>query len=206
MHIAAGLSDALPVGILQATASSCASFDLEPPSCARFNDQVFSYLKLHPLISTVLLAADYRQRFADREATAAIISARRLYLIKFVRDLQGLGRKVVVVIPPPFVGERNVRCAERRLTSKFVFGENQTCDLAMADYRSQERPALDLIEELRSTLKVQILDLPSASCDEMACHSVLDGVLIYRDDGGHLTYAGSQAIFKKLDASLHEIF
>jgi hypothetical protein len=222
MHAVPGMVRHIEGGMVQATYSACPPFmgaapfnplrgdDAERVAelCILFNDGVLRAIEASPSITTVILAASFWEytvagfqmlhrddgKFAlrptslgDTEATfGATIAA-----------LQATGRKVVVIGPPPSVGDDNVKCMERVLSDKFVLGDNRDCEVAYGAYEAGNRSVAELLDYVGQTYGVQVIETSRALCSDGFCRTVIDGVPIYRDSG-HLSYRGSETVFDRL--------
>lgn len=222
MHLAPGLQaegSASP-GIIQATRSACGPLlDLAPvermyrkgyneawaQSCMAFNDSVLSYLAQHPHIHTVVLSSSFRPylepenyhllrregpTFATVEpGTKPTIEA----LARTISQIRALGRKVVIVAPPPALDFNIGACLERSLEERLVIGAPEDCTIDQREYEAMHADILAVLSEIEQTANVSIIRFDPLLCDGHKCRTQLGDTLIYRDSG-HLSYDGSREL------------
>jgi peptidoglycan/LPS O-acetylase OafA/YrhL len=223
MHAVPGVVRHIKGGLVQATYSACPPFMDSAPFnplrgddaervaklCILFNDGVLRAIGESHSITTVILGASFWQytvagyemleregvdTFARRptslENTEAIFG-------RTIAALRASGKKVVVIGPPPGIGDENVKCMERVLSGKLVFGDNPKCELAYGAYEAGNRGVIEMLDYVERTYGVQVVHTPQALCSDGFCRTILDGVPIYRDSG-HLSYRGAEMVFDRL--------
>ncbi|MEZ5730359.1 MAG: acyltransferase family protein [Burkholderiaceae bacterium] len=151
-------------GLVQATMSECGPLlDIAPvfgqrapaawaARCMAFNDSVLEYLARTPSIDTVVLAspfaeavdgnASYRSsaiRVRDRGTITEVMArgqAGHDALARTVGAIRALGRRVVIVAPPPSTPLDAGRCLRRRDAGLITFGDTLgDCRLDESTYR-----------------------------------------------------------------------
>jgi peptidoglycan/LPS O-acetylase OafA/YrhL len=217
MFVASGAQYHLEGGMVQATYSACPPFIGYAPfnpaqdeaeavskSCIAFNDQVETYALSAPQITTVVLAASFwqytvpgykmmrRDGGSTRLVPSSLSDAQQVFSV-LVKTIEDHGKKVIVVAPPPAAGPGNLECAERRLAGLLTFSGNRHCETSAALYRQNSSTIESLLDAARNS-GAQIVRISDALCDEKACHTLIDGTLIYRDEG-HLSYGGAKKVF-----------
>ncbi|MEB5773097.1 acyltransferase [Aeromonas caviae] len=224
MHTVEGIKNNLPRGLVQATYSACPPFLGTAPytptrpnaerianSCIAFNDGVLEAIKADQNIKTVILAASFRQytvpaiKMQTRSAAGEKSTSIRMSSLELaeqdlgntVKVLQSLGKEVVLIGPPPYVGDENVSCMEQVLSGKLKSKDHSTCGISTATYRKDNAGVINLLDFIESNYKVKTIRLSDAICDANNCKTIIDGVPMYRD-GGHLTYLGSAKAFDDL--------
>ncbi|MBR1213958.1 acyltransferase family protein [Bradyrhizobium sp. JYMT SZCCT0180] len=223
MALAPGLAASSPQGIIQATKSVCGPLlDLSPLNgahnrrwserCARFNESVFSYLAKHPEIDTVVLSAaltqyvpgaedlDWRylvktpDGFSERpQSTALLLKA----LATTVSGIRRLGKRVILVAPPP-AGPFDIgRCLERIAAGKLTITDHPDCTFTSEEYRKHRREVLSFLDQVRAQDAAPLLDLDEQICGIERCQTRLNGTMLYRDNG-HLSPAGSVELGREM--------
>ncbi|GAB4203243.1 MAG: acyltransferase family protein [Tibeticola sp.] len=217
------LADGSEGGVMQATRSSCGPlrdvsfFRAEgwynrawAEKCIRFNDDVFSFLSRSPSVQAVVLGSMFgqylpgsklivRRAGADgAEAFAEVAPAESLATEALVRTIVGtraLGRRVVLVAPPPAAsGVDFGRCLELRAAGKLILGADRPdCSIDEAKYRAQAAPVHALLRRVSREADVPIFWPDEFLCRDGTCVVELDGVPLYRDTG-HLSVVGSRLL------------
>jgi len=221
MHTIEGIKNHRKDGIIQATYSACPPFlntapynpaliDAEKVSnyCIDFNNSVISAIKTNKNIKTVILAASFWQytvpgnkmQIRDPEANNLTrIIPTNLDLVEAdlgntIETLKRLGKEIIVIGPPPSVGNENITCMEQLLST----GTAPTdCSIPLSAYKQYNAGLITLLNTVETKYKVKVVRLSDALCDEKACRTILDGVPMYLDSG-HLSYVGSAKVFDVL--------
>jgi len=223
MAIAAGLAKTMGgMGLAQLTMSSCgpaigmAVFFDSPGSryprtfaedCIQFNDRVLALLKTHPEIEVVAITGQFiaplapsgkllvrrDQTYSDERTGAALFVSGMKALVDEVR---ALGKRVVVIAPPPSSGVNVGDCLERKAKGYLLVGRYGTCEIPIADHLAYQADVLRMLEQLRSEAKIEIVSLDPFLCNDRGCKTQIDGKFIYRDDG-HLSYDGSEVVARQ---------
>lgn len=223
MALVPGLAPASPGGIVQATKSVCGPFlGLAPVDgavytrdwaqrCLRFNEAVLRHLAETPSIRLVVLSSalvqyvpggedhDWRtlaqtpgglaERPQDPDALLA-------GLARTVAAIRGLGRRVVLVAPPPLGPLDLGRCLERRAEGKPVIGGEADCGYPVETYRRVRRPILDLLARARAQ-GVEVVDFERELCGTGRCLAVLEDHALYRDRD-HLSADGVRLLARRM--------
>ena len=224
MHSVGGIKNHRRNGIVQATYSACPPFlntapynPLRPDAesmanyCIAFNDGVLNAIKTSQYIKTVILAASFWQytvpnnsmqvRLAGTQATTTVVptslSLAEADLGNTIETLQNLGKEVIVIGPPPLVGDDNIVCMERRLSGKMLLPDKSFCGISLDTYRRTDAGVIELLDVIEKKYKVKVVRLSSALCDKKVCRTIVDDVPMYRDSG-HLSYEGSAKVFDDL--------
>ncbi|EPE93952.1 acyltransferase 3 (plasmid) [Rhizobium grahamii CCGE 502] len=220
MALVPGLSETIgKAGLAQLTMSGClpaigvaAITRISPSpysrafgeSCIRFNDSVLSILEKRKNISTVAISSPFdapvspdfkmltrtKDGFVDSEPSMDIAVDGIKALIDAVRSL---GKRVVVVAPPP-VGNFDIGdCLERKTRGSPILGPYSNCKISLGEYRQSRARTLELLNQVSLKAAVEIVSFDDFLCDGMTCRTEIDGKFLYRDSG-HLSYAGSVSI------------
>jgi peptidoglycan/LPS O-acetylase OafA/YrhL len=212
MHLVPGLAKTLPGGILQATKSACGpllglaqiyhEYTREfAERCLTFNDSVIAYLAKHPEIRTVVLSSPFYEYFdparrmlhvVDGQATIEKPDANTALdaLVTTVGRIRALGRRVVIVAPPPSDGLDYTHCLERRARNRTLLGRFVDCNIPLPQYHASKRQVFAFLQQVHARAKVEVVSFDSFLCTAKECRTELDGTFLYRDDG-HLSYDGS---------------
>lgn len=223
MALAPGLAASSPQGIIQATRIECGPvLGLSPlnyahprywsESCAKFNESVFDYLAKHPEIDTVVLSSALTQYVPGAEAhwkylvktpdgfsegpqsTALLLKA----LATTVSEIRRLGRRVILMAPPPEAPFHIGRCLERTAAGKPTITDHADCTFTLEEYREHRREVLSFLNQVRAQDVAPILDLDDRLCGIGRCQTRLNGTMLYRDED-HLSAAGSVELGREME-------
>jgi hypothetical protein len=177
-------------------------------SCLAFNESVLSYLKETDSIKVVVLSSpfaqfvtktarllkrdesDGTQRVVDASVDEAVEGLKRT-----VDAVRALGKRVVVVSPPPASGFDIGRCIERLENDLLTIGVKDECRIDMGAYQKRYATVLEFLAALPQRAGVEVISFDAYLCDAGTCRTYIDGTFIYRD-GGHLSHEGSVFIAK----------
>ncbi|MDA9392528.1 hypothetical protein WN73_18510 [Bradyrhizobium sp. CCBAU 45394] len=220
MVAASGARYYLPEGLVQATYSACPPFigyapynpTYDDPSliakyCIAFNDGVERFILQDPQIRTVILAASFWQytkpdfKMMRRDADGAVLiepsdlaTTEKLFFHQIER-LKSAGKEVVVVEPPPGVDKSNLLCSERAAAGKMTYYQ---CDQSAPLFHASSS-GIEQLMQSASQAGATIVRLADGLCNQVVCHTLIDGVIVYRDSG-HLSYDGARKVFDILAA------
>ena len=225
MHLVTGITATVKdAGVLQATKSVCGPLLSVAPilkaagtaynrswaeRCISFNQSVIEYLRNDHTIEVVVLSSPLLQYLDDskyetlrQEADGYRVAPPTLNdavagLRRTVDTLRALGRKVVIVAPPPSTGFNIGLCLERRAQRRFRFGAAEDCSVDRSDYLSIRAPMLALLDTVARAGNVPVFRFDSFLCDSRRCITQLGKTFLYRDEG-HLSRAGSKLIGERL--------
>lgn len=224
MHLVAGIVATTTVGVEQATRSVCGPFiDLSPMNdavysrawaerCIKFNYAVYERLSKLPSVETVVLSSPFMQylhrdyavggwrllsrhgaEFKEQEVSweLAFETMRRT-----VEKIRSLGKKVVIVAPPPSSGFNIGRCLERVESGLPVVGGGANCFIRVEEYVASREPVIRLLKKIEADV-VPVIFLSDYLCDEKLCATHFNGKFVYRD-AGHFSYEGSTLVAEKI--------
>lgn len=212
MHWAAGISAAFGgTDLIQMTKSTCAplkgvaillSRD-RAESCISFNEGVIKYLSEHPSIHTVVMSSpfsysDYGGKpfLAGKALEPANITTAALKFVETISALRDMGKRVVLIAPPPTSDFNIGECLEREASGMLVLGRSN-CDVRYEKYVSARSNVTRLLDAIHAATGVQIITPADVTCDGNICRTKIDGKYLYRDRG-HLTYDGSVTLARLL--------
>ena len=178
--------------------------------CLAYNASVLEFVRDTPSIRVVVLSGQYLRFLPEKSAFAirrqgtgsirsplglgALIAAQR----ETVVALRRLGRRVIVVSPPPPAQFDVGQCWLRRAEGLLLADARSRCALRQAN---PERTAQSYDAML--TAFEQVSHVPVVHLDEVLCHGAncdieSGGKPLFRDDG-HLTTWGSIIVGQRLD-------
>jgi peptidoglycan/LPS O-acetylase OafA/YrhL len=224
MHLANGLEATTPTGITQATRTTCGPFlglapmnEMQNPrpwaqDCIHFNDSVIAYLKAHPEIHTVVLSSVLRQYVPKGEALnwQALIETQGHYrsawpdnaallqsLSQTVTTLHSMGKRVVLIAPPPSVDFDIGLCLSRSVSGRPTLSAHPDCRFSVAEYQAQRKPVLDFLSQVEKQGIVEIIRFEPYLCASGRCQTRLKGTPLYRDVS-HFSISGSKRIGEEM--------
>ena len=216
MHLVPGLKAADPgLGIIQVTQSVCGPFfGLAPTyqeegagwseACLKSNKSVRVYLAATPSIRYVILSSPFGQYFGRDlvlDTGKWVSGSPELateYLGRTVSALRAMGKKVVIVSPPPSAGFDIGRCIERLKSSLPTWNAPQNCSISVSSFHETYGKVNSMLRDTSRIYDVPVIWLSDYLCDVKNCKIFYNDIPIYRDSG-HLSYSGSEAIFKGFD-------
>lgn len=223
MHLVSGIATTTNAGIIQATRSSCgpilglADFGnnaTPAKSCIDFNHSVLEYLSQSPSVKVVVMSSPFTQyvgplpggkpwstlhddgngkQVVERPSVALAVSA----MAETVKQVRSLGKRIIIVAPPPAADFDIGGCLERKTNGKVLLGVDQNCEIPKQDYLHSQAPVLEFLNRLPSEAGVDVISFDSALCSEQSCKTAINGTFIYRDHG-HLSYEGSRLLGQQL--------
>lgn len=225
MHLISGIVANGKVGVVQATKAVCGPFvGLAPfdtgqysrtfaEDCLLFNKSVLDYLAVTPQIEVVVLSSAFAQ-YLDGSAwgrefrtlhdadgkwvvRAPSASDATRWMQETILKIRSLGKRVVVVAPPPAANFDIGACLERKATGKLTLGAGADCQIQVSDYHLQNARVLDFLIRLRDQANVNVVRFDEILCLERSCVTEMEGTFIYRD-GGHFSHDGSRLVAKKM--------
>lgn len=222
MHLVPGLAEAIgQKGLAQLTMSACGPAVGAAPfwagssryprafaeDCIRFNDHVVAILKSRPEIRIVAISSPFRApidpssttlvrrgRTFEEYATTTTLAVAGIRSL--VEEVRAMGKRVVVIAPPPSSGINIGDCLERRARGRIVLGQYRDCDIPVFERLAYQGRTLKMLEQLSSEAGVKVVSLDSFLCDERVCKTEINGKFIYRDYA-HLSYEGSSIVFRQ---------
>jgi SGNH domain (fused to AT3 domains) len=88
------------------------------------------------------------------------------------------------------------RCAEREAMGLLTFGAEPHCAIPATRARGLWPEVVEFLDRAESELRVPVVRLTEAMCDETTCHTMENGRSVYRDES-HLSYDGSAVIARR---------
>jgi peptidoglycan/LPS O-acetylase OafA/YrhL len=221
MQLVPGIAATSANGVIQATKSACGpSLGLAQiaggaysrdyaQNCIHFNQSVFDYLASAPSVQVVVLASPFYPYFdvANRrllqevggqmvEKTPSMAVALEAFRMTIAR-IRALGKRVVVVAPPPSTGFDYTHCLERRASGRTLSGHLVNCNMPLGQYRSSKAEVFRFLEQLKAGASIEVLSFDELLCAKEECVTSLDGTAIYRDEG-HFSYKGALIVARTM--------
>ncbi|MFX0547412.1 SGNH hydrolase domain-containing protein, partial [Roseovarius sp. S1116L3] len=107
--------------------------------------------------------------------------------------LRALGKRVVIVSPPPNSGEDLGKC----LLYARVWGkELSQCDFSSSSYSSMIEKSYRLLQKVEASIPVVFLD--EAMCQDGTCATSDGNLFLYRDNG-HLSIESARSLGSRID-------
>ncbi|HLO94876.1 MAG TPA: acyltransferase family protein [Burkholderiaceae bacterium] len=176
--------------------------------CLDFNRAVLAWLVEHPEVHTVVLSSLLTQYLDTRHysprrvgadgslsAQALDEAALRRALLDDLRQttarLQALGRRVLLVAPPPRADFNVAACLERHALGRWTLGATPDCRIDTAHRDPAHAAVQAWLAQAQGVLPV--LRFEPLLCAAGPCEVTQNGVMLYRDQG-HLSVAGSEVL------------
>lgn len=218
MHLMPGLAILPGTGLAQVSRDTCPALIetalYAPPkygeewgrSCVRFNNGVMRALASDfSAVDVVVLSSPYYYLFggqlltAERGVIDGSVDNVGDALVKTIRAVRALGKRVVLVGPPPSTAFDMGLCNERMETRKLSFGANGGCEVDYTAYRTRYEPVWRMLANVSKQEGVEVISFDDELCDvaKNSCVTKRDGTFIYRDRS-HFSIEGSQLLGKKM--------
>jgi len=204
-----------PAAVIQATRPVCAPFvDTATvqeqagysrswaQGCIAFNQSVLDYLKKNDAIKIVVLSSPIQYTLNPKNSLLRLtadgsyatvtpsVEAIGAAFKATIEAVHALGKRVVVVSPPPVNGLDVGRCHERMKYHLPILGATEDCSIDVATYHKIRADVLSLLDSLPVSSKASVIRLDARLCDEQRCLTELNGVSLYLDIG-HLSSEGA---------------
>ena len=226
MHLVPGLAKS-NVHLVQATVSDCGPLLGMAPGapghnrewakrCIDFNESVLQYLAQAPSVEVIVLASPFwrylsgASRILVREADGFAEGEGSVELAVFglrstIEAVRRLGKRAVIVAPPPSGGFDVGRCLERLVTKKVLLGSLSNCKIPRALHQSLNKGVIAFLRRVARDADVEVIWFDDYLCDSASCSTAIQGTMMYRDIG-HFSYRGSElmAIMMGLPALLEK--
>lgn len=178
-------------------------------SCIDFNRKVLDYAATNQDIDIVVLGGRFQGILQPSNILLSYENgkivdypANEEYAIlglgRTIKALRAVGKRVVVLAPPPADGSNMGNCWERQDRGLIRFGEKRHCDLTLEDVHAYRSETYEYLAEVSNRYDVSIINMNEYFCDTEKCRIEIDGTLMFRD-GGHLTVDGSIKLGRETD-------
>lgn len=177
--------------------------------CLNYNNDVLAYLRANPSIRTVAVASVFKQYLTPElfHVTVGTPAANREQpssediaiagLGNTVRAIRAMGRRVVVIAPPPALDWDAGLCAERRLRGLPTYGKYADCSVPDDEYKALRAPVLRFMQRAERDLGVDVLMLDDALRVGNGYAASAEGRIVYIANG-HLSYWGSEYVARRM--------
>ena len=216
MHLVPGIA-AEGLKLAQATRSVCGPFlSLAPmsspaarswaESCLNFNRSVADFLSRSNSVDVVVLSSPFKQ-YVEPGAHVLRKTGETLTEVRggipvavdamrsTVAALRALGKRVVVIAPPPSAAFDIGLCLERRDSGKPILGDIGSCEISRTEYLQRRASVLSFLRRIRTKADVPVISFDDTMCGAKTCRVMLGGTFIYRD-GEHFSVSGSETVAK----------
>jgi hypothetical protein len=225
MHLVPGIKNEIrAAGLVQATKYVCGPLlGLAPiahytgatqnrnwsEECMAFNDSVVDYLKKTPSIQTVVLSSVFKQYMTTADFHNLVrtdsgllekpgtVDAALEGVGRTVNAIRDLGKRVVVVAPPPAMDWDAGRCAERLLRGMPTLGNDADCVTKDIDYREKRKNVLSFLQKLPDKINVSVIFFDDVLRLGDGYEPLHDDEIIFISNG-HLSHRGSEILAKKI--------
>lgn len=215
MHLAGALrSSGTPLDFIQHTKSQCAPIidiamtgSLTPwQDCVAFNDRIVEFIRDNKELNLVIIASSFaitrdsnvifdRSGSASKEGNRPFVEKQ---IIKTARLLERMGKRVVIIAPPPTDGLDHGRCLLKSSLRKSDLG---FCDFVEEDKNANgNKDIIAFVKEVAGENALNVVFLDDLICKSGKCLASDDGTFVYRDTG-HLSVEGAELLGKKYDIS-----
>jgi peptidoglycan/LPS O-acetylase OafA/YrhL len=178
-------------------------------TCLSFNDSVLDYLRRTPSVRTVVLSSVFKQYMSpelfdtierdasghEHESQGGVELGLR-HMAQTVRAIRALGRKVVVVAPPPALDWDAGRCAERKLRGLPVYGAFSDCVIPVPAYLDKRRNVVEFLTRLPREAGVEVIAFDRVLYSGRGFDPIRDGEILYIANG-HFSYEGSRWVARR---------
>lgn len=226
MHIVPGLAKQ-NVKLAQATMSVCGPIlDLAPSDttsesdynrawaekCIAFNDSVLDYVSKTPSIVVVVLASRWGQylpatgwQVLGRKEVGLVpieasVETAAWTLGETIAAIRKLGKRVVLMGPPPSGDFNTGDCLERLSSGKLALGPFADCRIPRQMYEDDNSGIIAMLNQTAADSHTDVIWPESVLCSTKFCKTMIEGTALYRDDG-HLSYLGSELLARLLNTA-----
>ncbi len=176
--------------------------------CISFNRSVLAFLTRADSIELIVLSSTFGPllegsgftRLFHSNGEFSVIESSDDYAMESLRRtisaIRALGKRVIVIAPPP-MGDFNIgKCTERRLGGKLTIGVSSDCELPLATFHKENSKVLEFLSLATHAAGVSVIRLDPFLCGDRSCKTSIDGIGLY-SDRGHLSNAGSKLLMER---------
>ena len=180
-------------------------------NCIEFNNSVMDYLSKTDSIEVVVLSSSFEYFVAKGKkllktdtvtGISKIVEPGQETALKALKEsvdrLHSMGKKVVVIAPPPVSGFDIQRCLERKESDLLSFGISDNCKVNVSVWLKRKVEVNNLMSAIASQAGVKVIHRSDYLCNSNDCRTSIDGKFIFRD-AGHLSHEGSVLVANAID-------
>ncbi len=175
--------------------------------CIAFNDSVIRYLERTDSVKIVVLSSPFKQYldYMDYRLEARSSTQDRFMIVDAglrtalagmkatVDRVRELGKKIIVVAPPPQAEFDVGRCLERIQSKMLTIDAPVHCAINRITYNQRNAVVLQFLDTISDFADVDVIDLKSYLCKQDTCDTETSGSALYVDQA-HLSREGSVLI------------
>lgn len=162
-------------------------------SCMEFNDSVLSYVASRPDLQVVVLSSPlvqyvdpewvhHRGQGGETAVKLPSVHDSSEAILNTVGAIRQMGKRVIWFAPPPSTGLNMAACLQRELSRKWSWGGSEDCAISRDTYEAKRRDVIALLDAIE-TKGVPVVRFDDVLCDASRCKTLIDGVMVYRDQG-----------------------
>ena len=180
-------------------------------SCLDFNRSVFKYLKDNPNVETVILSSFFSQyleptgfRIYDGVKTFTELSKQEQMdlaadsFLKTIDNLRAIGKKVVIVAPPPAMSFDAGRCEERKQNQMIRLGEYANCIMPYDDILDLRKDVYAFMDTVQRKSNIEIIKFDEHLIEDNFVITNRDQINIFIANA-HLSYKGSVLLAREMN-------
>jgi peptidoglycan/LPS O-acetylase OafA/YrhL len=179
-------------------------------SCLDYNQEVVEFLRKTPSIKIVVLSSVFKQYMtasefhllarnanAESEIDGGIAPAIAA-INTTIKVVRAMGKKVVIIAPPPALDWDAGMCSERRLRGLLSLGDHTDCIIDDKAYQEKRALVLQFLKRITSELETNVIMFDDVLRQGDGYQTANDGTIWYIANG-HLSYQGSKDLAYKMD-------
>lgn len=180
-------------------------------TCLEFNNSVLNYLEKNKSIKTVVLSSVFIQYLSvdkfdlltmnnevvDKDFLSHRDAAKNA-IKNTIDKIRSLGKKVVIVAPPPDLGLDEGRCVERLERNMLRFGGLSDCVFMRRNSDKKMAPVYNFLADVSTLNNVSVIKFDDYLDVNGKIIPSIDNQNIFIANG-HLSYSGSVYLAKKMD-------
>lgn len=179
-------------------------------TCLEFNDSVIAFLAKNDSIKTVILSSYFSQYLSTERFALTLGEGNRvehtaskhlemaeLGMQKTIRQIRALGKKVVIVAPPPAMDFDMGRCVERVVRDLPRFGKYENCTATRKDIEEKRAVVYQFLKDVTLANDIEVIKFNEALDADGKIMTSVNGNNIFIANA-HLSYFGSTYLAQKM--------
>ena len=180
-------------------------------SCIDFNHSVFNYLKDKKSVDTVILSSFFGQYleypfysiYDGTKTLGELTKQEQLDLVvhsfsETIDSLRAVGKKVVIIAPPPAMKFDAGRCEARKENQMLRLGQYADCVMPYDAILDLRQDVYVLMNKIKKKSSVEIIMFDDHLLEDGMITTSAEGVNIFIANA-HLSYQGSKILAQKMD-------